>query len=69
MKFKCKVTNLVYNFEYEVDIMAMMKHPDYESVPDNEAVAEEAPVEETKPVKTSSKKSKVATDETNIDGA
>ncbi len=64
MKFKCKVTNLVYNFEYEVDIMAMMKHPDYEAVAE-----EETPVEETKPVKTSSKKSKVATDETNIDGA
>ena len=68
MKFKCKATSLVYNFEYEVDIMAMMKHPDYE--PMEEVVAEEeAPVEETKPVKTSSKKSKVATDETNIDGA
>jgi hypothetical protein len=67
MKFKCKATSLVYNFEYEVDIMAMMKHPDYE--PMEEVVAEETPVEETKPVKTSSKKSKVATDETNIDGA
>ena len=65
MKFKCKATSLVYNFEYEVDIMAMMKHPDYE--PMEEAVAEEAPVEETKPVKTP-KKSKVAPDEVNIDG-
>ena len=65
MKFKCKATSLVYNFEYEVDIMAMMKHPDYE--PMEEAVAKEAPVEETKPVKTP-KKTKVATDETNIDG-
>lgn len=65
MKFKCKATSLVYNFEYEVDIMAMMKHPDYE--PMEEAVAEETPLEETKPVKTP-KKTKVATDETNIDG-
>ena len=69
MKFKCKVTNLVYNFEYEVDIMAMMKHPDYESVPDNEAVAEETPVEETKPVKSSKKQTKVTPDESTVDGA
>ena len=67
MKFKCKATSLVYNFEYEVDIMAMMKHPDYE--PMEEVVAEETTVEETKPVKSSSKKSKVTPDETSIDGA
>ena len=61
MKFKCKATSLVYNFEYEVDILAMKNHPDYESVPDNEEVAET-------PVKTS-KKSKVTSDnETSIDG-
>jgi hypothetical protein len=34
MKFKCKTTNLIYNFEFEVDIASMMKHPDYESVPE-----------------------------------
>jgi len=63
MKFKCKSTNLVYNFEFEVDIMSMMKHPDYESVPDNESV------EETKPVaKTTKKQSKVTPDEAGING-
>lgn len=64
MKFKCKSTNLVYNFEFEVDIMSMMKHPDYEPM-------DETPVEETeaetKPVKTS-KKSKVTPDESSING-
>lgn len=65
MKFKCKTTNLIYNFEFEVDIMSMMKHPDYESVPE-----EEAPVEETKPAKSSSKKqTKVTPDEASIDGS
>lgn len=69
MKFKCKTTNLIYNFEFEVDIQSMLKHPDYESVPDNEPM-DEAPVEEqeAKPVKTS-KKTKVTPDESNIDGA
>jgi len=64
MKFKCKATSLVYNFEYEVDILAMKNHPDYEPMAE-----EETPVEETKPIKTSNKKSKVVTDETSIDGA
>ena len=32
MKFKCKSTNLVYNFENEVDIVSMKEHPDYEEV-------------------------------------
>lgn len=63
MKFKCKATSLVYNFEYEVDILAMKNHPDYESVSDNE------PVEETKPVKSSKKQAKVTPDESNIDGS
>ena len=45
MKFKCKSTGLIYNFEFEVDIQSMLKHPDYESVPDNEPM-DEAPVEE-----------------------
>lgn len=40
MKFKCKSTNLVYNFEHEVDIVSMKEHPDYEAVPDNEEVVE-----------------------------
>lgn len=63
MKFKCKTTNLIYNFEFEVDIQSMLKHPDYEPM-------DEAPVEEqeVKPVKTS-KKTKVTPDESNIDGA
>jgi len=62
MKFKCKSTNLIYNFEFEVDIMSMMKHPDYEPM-------DEAPVEEeTKPAKTT-KKSKVTPDENSIDGS
>ena len=68
MKFKCKSTGLIYNFEFEVDIQSMLKHPDYESVPDNESV-DETPVEETPaPVKTS-KKAKVTPDESSIDGS
>jgi hypothetical protein len=63
MKFKCKSTNLVYNFEFEVDIMSMMKHPDYE--PMDETTAEE----EVKPVAKITKKSKVTPDENSIDGA
>ena len=62
MKFKCKSTNLVYNFEFEVDIMSMMKHPDYECV-------EEAPAEEeVKPAAKTTKKSKVTPDESSING-
>ena len=70
MKFKCKSTNLIYNFEFEVDIASMMKHPDYESVPDNEPMEEavEQQEEEVKPAK-SSKKTKVTPDESSIDGA
>ena len=60
MKFKCKSTGLVYSFEFEVDILSMQKHPDYEEVSDND--------EDTKPVKTTSKKQKVTQDETSIDG-
>ena len=65
MKFKCKSTNLIYNFEFEVDIQSMMKHPDYESVPDNESMDESSAEQEekVKPVKTSKKSSKAATDE------
>lgn len=51
MKFKCKTTNLIYNFEFDVDIQSMLKHPDYESVPDNEPMDE--PV--SKPAKKSAK--------------
>ena len=61
MKFKCKTTNLIYNFEFEVDIASMMKHPDYEPM-------EETVEEETKPAK-SSKKTKVTPDESSIDGS
>ena len=64
MKFKCKSTNLIYNFEFEVDIASMMKHPDYEPM---EETAEEQQ-EEVKPAK-SSKKTKVTPDESSIDGA
>lgn len=61
MQFKCKSTNLIYNFEFEVDIMSMMKHPDYEAV-------EEA-VEEVKPTaKLTKKQAKVTPDESSIDG-
>jgi len=38
MKFKCKQTNQVYNFEHAVDIVSMEKHPDYEAVPESELV-------------------------------
>ena len=63
MKFKCKSTNLVYNFEFEVDILSMMKHPDYESVPEDE------PEQEVKPAaKTTKKQSKVTSDESSING-
>ena len=61
MKFKCKLTNLIYSFEFDADIASMLKHPDYEEVKE----------EETAAVKTTTKKAstKVATDnETNIDG-
>jgi hypothetical protein len=70
MKFKCKATNLIYNFEFEADIASMLKHPDYEEVPDKEVVgkSEEVPTETTKPVKTPSKKPKVTQDEANING-
>mgnify|MGYP000157907450 CR=1 FL=1 len=68
MKFKCKSTNLVYNFEFEVDIMSMMKHPDYESVPDNEPMDETPAQEEVKPVAKTTKKSKVTPDEAGING-
>ena len=62
MQFKCKSTNLIYSFEFEVDIQSMLKHPDYE------VVAEEA-VEDTKPAAKSTKKqAKVTPDESNIDG-
>lgn len=63
MKFKCKTTNLIYNFEFEVDIASMMKHPDYTPV-------EDEAVEEThKPAaKTPKKQTKVASDEVNING-
>jgi hypothetical protein len=58
MKFKCKQTNLVYNFEYEVDIVSMQKHPDYEEV-----------VEQTEPVVApKATKKTVKQDETSIDG-
>jgi len=56
MKFKCKTTGLIYNFEFEVDIQSMLKHPDYEQMD-----------EEPTPVKTP-KKPKVTQDEANIDG-
>ena len=59
MKFKCKTTNLIYNFEFEVDIASMLKHPDYEQVIDKEEV------------KTPSKKqtsTKVTPDESSING-
>ena len=58
MKFKCKQTNLVYNFEYEVDIVSMQKHPDYEEV-----------VEQVEPVVApKATKKTVKQDETSIDG-
>jgi hypothetical protein len=63
MKFKCKTTNLVYNFEHAVDVVSMEKHPDYESVPDNEAVPESEPVVAPKATKKTVKQ-----DETSIDG-
>lgn len=75
MKFKCKATNLIYNFEFDVDILSMQKHPDYEEVPSNESVPDNEEVpdnkeeiqEETKPVKTP-KKAKVTPDESSING-
>ena len=62
MKFKCKTTNLIYSFEFDVDIQSMLKHPDYESVPDNETPAE--------PTTKSTKKSAKAatTDEETVGG-
>jgi hypothetical protein len=58
MKFKCKTTNLVYSFEYAVDIVSMQKHPDYEEV-----------VEQAEPVVApKATKKTVKQDETSIDG-
>jgi hypothetical protein len=59
MKFKCKTTNLIYNFEFEVDIASMMKHPDYEEV-----------VEQAEPVVApkATKKTVVKQDEDTING-
>lgn len=65
MKFKCKSTNLIYDFEFEVDILSMMKHPDYELV--SETV--EVPTEPSKPSKATKKTPKVTPDESSIDGA
>ena len=62
MKFKCKQTNQVYNFEHAVDIVSMEKHPDYESVPDNELVVESEPVVAPKATK------KIIKDEDTING-
>jgi len=57
MKFKCKATGLVYEFEFEVDILSMQKHPDYE------------PVVETKEApKPQSSSKKAAKNEINISG-
>jgi hypothetical protein len=62
MQFKCKSTNLIYSFEFEVDIQSMLKHPDYE-------VVEEAVEETHKPAAKSTKKqAKVTPDESNING-
>ena len=57
MKFKCKQTNQVYNFEHAVDIVSMQKPPDYEEVVESEPVV--APKATKKTVKQ---------DETSIDG-
>lgn len=58
MKFKCKQTNLIYNFEFEVDIASMLKHPDYEEV-----------TEQAEPVVAPKvTKKTVKQDETSIDG-
>jgi hypothetical protein len=59
MKFKCKQTNLIYNFEFEVDIASMLKHPDYEEV-----VEQDEPVVAPK----ATKKTVVKQDEASIDG-
>ena len=58
MKFKCKQTNQIYNFEHAVDVVSMEKHHDYEAVPESEPVV--APK--------ATKKTVVKKDETNIDG-
>lgn len=59
MKFKCKTTNLVYNFEAEVDIASMLKHPDYEEVTEVEPQTVKTP---------SKKQTKVTSNESSIDG-
>jgi hypothetical protein len=42
MKFMCKYSGSVYNFELEQDIKAMLSHPDYIKV-EEEEVKEEVP--------------------------
>jgi hypothetical protein len=48
MKFKCKQTKNVYEFTQDVDIKAMLEHPEYEVVEEQEKPV----VVEKKPVKT-----------------
>jgi hypothetical protein len=50
MKFQCKLTGNVFNFEHEWDIVTMKAHPEYV-----EFKEEEKPVEEKKVVKKSVK--------------
>lgn len=67
MKFKCKSTNLIYNFEFEVDIASMMNHPDYECMDETTKEKEVDASAPVKPAKTH-KKAKVTPDESSING-
>lgn len=54
MKFRCKLSQCVYEFTSEYDIKAMKAHPEYDEVPDNaEATAAQIQEEAKKPAKAS----------------
>lgn len=44
VKFKCKSSGCIAQFEYEHDIEAMRKHPDYEELTVKEVEVKEEPV-------------------------
>lgn len=39
-QFKCKASGNIFTFEYEVDILSMRKHPEYEEVQEQKAKKE-----------------------------
>jgi len=50
-KFKCLLSGVVVNFEYEHDILDMRKHPQYEEVIEIPEVKKESSKKEIKDLK------------------